>query len=206
MESKGKLFLRAILAGICIGIGGTVFLACDNKYVGAFLFSIGLFAILTRGFALYTGMVGYLPENLNADYIIRLLIVIAGNLAGTACIGLPLQLTRQHELSQKAADMCAVKLDDSYISLLILAIGCGILMYLAVDGFKRSGDSLIQVLGVFLCVPVFILCGMEHSIADMYYISAGMAWSLQAVFCLIIILIGNGIGGVLIPIISAKAK
>lgn len=206
MESKGKLFLRAVLAGSCIGIGGTVFLACDNKYIGAFLFSIGLFAILTRGFALYTGMVGYLPENLNVDYVIRLLVVIVGNLVGTACIGLPLLLTRQQEFSQKAADMCAVKLADSYLSLLILAIGCGILMYLAVDGFKKSSDPLIKVLGIFLGVPVFILCGMEHSIADMFYVSAGMAWSLKAVLCLIVIIIGNGIGGVLIPIISGKTK
>ncbi|MCD8356941.1 MAG: formate/nitrite transporter family protein [Clostridia bacterium] len=206
MEPKGKLFLRAVLAGICIGIGGTVFLACDNKYIGALLFSIGLFAILTRGFALYTGMVGYLPENLNADYVIRLLVVLGGNLVGTACIGLPLQLTRQQEFSQKAADMCAVKLADSYLSLLILAIGCGILMYLAVDGFKKSSDPLIRVLGVFLGVPVFILCGMEHSIADMFYVSAGMAWSLKAVLCLLVIVIGNGIGGVLIPILSGKTK
>lgn len=206
MESKGKLFFRAVLAGICIGIGGTVFLACDNKYIGALLFSIGLFAILTRGFALYTGMVGYLPDHLNVDYVIQLLVVIAGNLVGTACIGLPLQLTRQKELCQKAADLCAVKLGDSYLSLLLLAIGCGILMYLAVDGFKRSDDPLTKVLGVFLAVPVFILCGMEHSIADMYYVSAGVSWSLKAVLCLVVILIGNGIGGVLIPIVSRITK
>ena len=206
METKGKLFLRAVLAGICIGIGGTVYLACSNKYVGAFLFSIGLFAILTRGFALYTGMVGYLPDNLHVDYVIRLLVVLAGNLVGTACMGLPLAMTRQKELCQTAADMCAVKLGDSYLSLLILAIGCGILMYLAVDGFKRSNDPLIKVLGIFLGVPVFILCGMEHSIADMYYISAGMTWGMKAILCLVVIILGNGIGGVLIPLIASRTK
>ena len=79
-------------------------------------------------------------------------------------------------------------------------------MYLAVDGFKRSNDPLIQVLGIFLGVPVFILCGMEHSIADMYYISAGMAWGMKAILCLVVIILGNGIGGVLIPLIASRTK
>lgn len=206
METKGKLFLRAVLAGICIGIGGTVYLACSNQYIGACLFSIGLFFILTRGFALYTGMVCYLPGQFHVDSMVRLVVTVLGNLVGTAIIGLPLSLTRQKELCQKAADLCAVKLEDSYLSLLILSIGCGIIIYLAVDGFKRANDPLIKVLGIFLGVPVFILCGMEHSIADMYYIFAGMAWGMKAVMSIVVIIIGNGIGGVLIPLIDSRTK
>lgn len=206
METKGKLFLRAVLAGMCIGLGGAVYLACSNPYIGACLFSIGLFTILTRGFALYTGMVCYLPENLHIDYVVRLLVVVLGNLVGTAIMGLPLSLTRQKALCEKAADLCAVKLGDSYLSLLILSIGCGIIIYLAVDGFKCANDPLMKVLGIFLGVPVFILSGMEHSIADMYYIFAGAAWGMKAVMVVVVIVIGNGIGGLLIPLIASKTK
>ncbi|MGM9629837.1 formate/nitrite transporter family protein [Butyricicoccus sp.] len=200
-EKLLDLFRRAVSAGICIAIGGVVFLGCDNKYVGAVLFSVGLFAVVTRGMALYTGMVGYLPDNCNPDYIGRLLVVIAGNLVGTGVIGLGLHLTRQTALCEKAAEMCAVKTGDSLLSLLVLGIGCGILMYIAVDGYRRFTDPLTKILGVFLCVPVFILAGMEHSIADMFYFFAGSAWSLRTVICVAVIIIGNGIGGVLIPLL-----
>ena len=49
-----------VIAGILIGIGGSVYLACDNKYVGAVLFSVALLCICMRGFALFTGKVGFI--------------------------------------------------------------------------------------------------------------------------------------------------
>ena len=55
-------FLDAVLAGICIGIGGTVFLSCESKIAGAVFFCVGLFAICTFGFNLFTGKVGYVFE------------------------------------------------------------------------------------------------------------------------------------------------
>lgn len=200
-EKRLDLFRRAVSAGICIAIGGVVFLGCDNRYVGAVLFSVGLFSVVTRGMALYTGMVGYLPENCNLDYVRRLLIVLAGNLAGTGAVGLGLRLTRQDALCARAAEMCAVKTGDTLLSLLALGIFCGILMYLAVDGYRRFADPLTKLLGVFLCVPVFILAGTEHSIADMFYFFAGGAWSPRAALCVAVIALGNGIGGVLIPLL-----
>lgn len=200
-EKWVDLFRRAVLAGGCIGMGGVVFLACDVKYIGAILFSVGLFAVVTRQMALYTGMVGYLPDNCNWDYVLHLLVTLAGNLVGTAAIGGSLRLTRQTALCEKAAEMCAGKTGDTLLSLLVLGIGCGILMYIAVDGYRRFSDPLLRILGVFLCVPVFILSGMEHSIADMFYFFAGSAWSMRTVVCVIVIVIGNGIGGVLIPLL-----
>ena len=50
-----KILVSAILAGFCIGLGGMLFLALDNKVVGASLFSTGLFVICTSGFHLFTG-------------------------------------------------------------------------------------------------------------------------------------------------------
>ena len=56
-------FIKAILAGAAISIGGIVFLSCDVKYVGAFLFSTGLVTVCMFGFNLYTGKIGYVLEN-----------------------------------------------------------------------------------------------------------------------------------------------
>ena len=55
MKKIIDIFLRSLLTGVAIAIGGTVYLSCPNKYLGAFLFGIGLFVILSFGFNLFTG-------------------------------------------------------------------------------------------------------------------------------------------------------
>ena len=53
MERVFRDFVKAVLSGFMIGIGGTVYLSCSNKIVGAFLFTIGLITICEFGFNLY---------------------------------------------------------------------------------------------------------------------------------------------------------
>ncbi len=210
METKVTLFRRAVMSGLCIGIGCWINLACEVKYLGAFLFTVGLYTILTQGFALYTGMVGYLPYNRNLDYLIQLLVVIAGNFTGTACVAIPVQtLARQGAaVREAAAKICEVKVADSPASLFVLGIGCGILMYIAVHSYKTKAntDGFSKLFATIVAIPTFILCGMEHSIADMAYFSFAGAWSVKAVLCIVVILLGNAVGGMLIPIISWNIK
>ena len=204
-----KLFLSALGAGTCIGIGGLVFLAMDNKFAGAFLFAVGLLTILIFGFNLYTGMVGYLKENLqkkNFLYMVDLLVVWLGNYAGTACVALLARLTGlgdQH--LAKCSAMAEAKISQPFYALIILGFFCGILMYLAVDTFKKKSDGkdFIPVIAVFMGVMVFILAGFEHSIADMFYFtfSGHFVDSLLPLLC---ITLGNSIGGNLIPLIMPK--
>ena len=52
------------MSGLFIGIGGTAFLSVENRFLGAFLFSVGLFAILSMGLNLFTGKVCYLYDAL----------------------------------------------------------------------------------------------------------------------------------------------
>ena len=58
MKNLGKVFLNAILAGIFIGIAGTVYLATPNALLGPFLFAFGLLTIICYQFKLFTGAVG----------------------------------------------------------------------------------------------------------------------------------------------------
>ena len=91
-------------------------------------------------------------------------------------------------IAGKAAKICVAKINDSPWSLLILAFFCGILMYLAVETFKREDlNPVIRMTTVFLCVAVFILCGFEHCIANMYYFSVAGAWS-RDVFLLVLLM------------------
>jgi len=191
--------VKSIIAGIFIAVGGTAFLSLDNKVLGAVFFSIGLFAIVTCGLNLYTGKVGYIFDN-KPVYLIEVCAALVGNFIGTNLVGFALRFTRIYDaLHEKAIAVCSAKLDDSVGSILILSILCGMLMYFAVNGHKTLDNPLGKYLSVFLGVIVFILCGFEHSIANMYYFSVA-GWSLKAFGYLGIMVIGNALGGVLIPL------
>ena len=201
-----KDFIKSVLAGIMIGIGGTIYLSIDNKVVGASLFGIGLFMIVIYGFNLYTGKIGYLVDNFNFKYIKMLVITLIGNFIGTFFVGYILKFTRIYSLiHDKAKLLVNVKLDDSLISILILAFFCGILMYLAVNTYKENKD-ISKYLGVFLGVIVFILCGFEHCIANMYYFSAANNWNLNTLLYLLVMILGNSLGGMLIPLCNKVIK
>lgn len=195
-----ELWIQSILAGICIGIGGTFFLAIDNKVIGALFFTLGLFTIVTRGFHLFTGRIGYVLDN-PASYSASLLITWIGNLIGTNLVSLGIHFSRSaSSFQEKAASMCEIKIHDSLLSLFILGIFCNILMYIAVDGFRTNSHECGKYIGLFLCVAGFILAGFEHCIADMFYFGMANAWSVRTVICLLIITAGNIVGGLLIPV------
>ena len=205
MKDVFKFLIKSILAGIMIAVGGTVFLSLESKVLGAVFFSIGLFMIVTCGFNLYTGKVGYIFDN-KPRYLIEVGVTVVGNFIGTNLVGYALRLTRIYgAVSEKAAAICQTKLSDSVISILVLSCLCGMLMYLAVNGYKAVNDPVGKYLSVFLGVIVFILCGFEHSIANMFYFSVA-GWSPKAFGYLTLMIVGNAIGGVFIPLCTKAVK
>ena len=199
MKENGRIFLKAAAAGIMIGIGGAVYLTLENKVIGAVLFGVGLYTIVLNGLFLYTGKVGDLISSKDKKaYILQLIFTWLGNFAGTALAAAAISATRIRNLRRTAEVICKTKLADTPHSILILAVFCGILMYVAVDGFREKGNPLI----LFFCVTVFILCGFEHCIANMFYFSLAGAWSLRAVIYLLLMTLGNSVGGILLPLVK----
>ena len=197
MKDNFKILIRAILAGVMISIGGTIFLTCESKLLGAFLFSIGLYAICAFGLNLYTGKIGYVIDN-KPKYLIELGITLLGNLIGTIGCGYLLFLTRQGDKLRKvASSICETKLNDNLLSIFILAIFCGIIMYLAVDLFKRLND-FGKYMGIFMGITVFILAGFEHCVANMYYFSAANMW--KTILYVLVMILGNSVGSILLSL------
>ena len=206
MKYNIEILIKSILAGIMIGIGGTIYLSLDNKIVGSILFAIGLFIIVVYSFNLYTGKIGYLINNFNKKYIRELIITLIGNFIGTFFDGFVLRYTRIYtSISDKAKGLVDIKLNDTLISILILSFFCGILMYLAVNTYKEVKD-IGKYLAVFLGVIVFILCGFEHCIANMYYFSVSSTWSLNTLLYLLVMILGYSLGGILIPLCNKVIK
>jgi len=196
-----KTFLLALLAGLCIGLGGTVCLSVDNGVVGAALFSIGLLTILAFGFNLFTGKVGYALDN-KPSYIGTLAVIWLGNLAGTGLMAALVRFTRIYETVRAKADvLVSQKLADEPVSILLLAIGCGMCMFIAVDQYKKQ-DSMVKALFVVFPVMVFILCKFEHCIANMFYFFLSGSFTLKTLGYLLVMTLGNSIGGMLIPAVT----
>lgn len=185
-----------------ISFGGAVYLACaaaEKPQLGAILFSLGLSVILIMGFLLFTGKTAYLLEN-KPSYIPYLLTIWLGNILGCMLMGLLVLLSRPN-LAETARTICETKLQQSWWQTVILGALCGILVYIAVDYFRSDDDkkSLPKYILVFTCVPAFIICGFEHSVADMFYFAASSSYSLYSVRGIVYILqvsVGNLIGAV----------
>ena len=193
-------FLYAIMAGAFIAMGGVVFLSLDNKIVGAFMFSLGLFAVCTLKYNLFTGKVGYLFCNDVKTYLPWCLMVWVGNLVGSIIVAELVRLTRVAPgIIEKSTKLVQVKADDTLISLFVLGIFCNIMVVHAVDQYLNNPHEIGKYLGIVMSIMVFILCGFEHCIADMFYIQMARTWNSQTIIALIVITLGNVLGGILIP-------
>ena len=193
-------FVYAVLAGLCISLGGMCFLMAESRVVGALFFTVGLFTILLFGFNLFTGKVCYVFEN-PPKYLLTVLLIWLGNLCGCVLGGYALRLTRLVDLAEKARTLCAVKLSDGLLSVFILAVLCNIFIFIAVDGYKNAKHDLGRYLAVFFGVSCFVLCGLEHCVANMFYFSIANVWSVRAVGYLLVMTLGNACGGVIFPLL-----
>ncbi len=198
-------YVLAILAGLAISIGCIAFLSSENKIAGSLFFTVGLFLILTMNFNLFTGKVCYALDN-DKSYILKLLVIWLGNLTGTVLIALLLRLTRLTSLQTTCINLANTKLNDSWYSVFILGIFCNILIYLAVEGFKNFDSPLTRIVALFFGVSIFVLCGFEHCVADMFYFTFAAAWSWKTLGYLLLITLGNIVGGLLIPCVKKLNK
>ena len=200
-----RTWVLGVLAGISIALGGTIFLSLENRVLGAMMFTVGLFSVCTCGFSLYTGKVCYVLDR-DREYALMLPVIWLGNLCGSWLTAWLESLTRVGpSLAEHAAGLCAVKLGDTPLSIFVLAFFCNVLIHLAVDGYARIPNDVGKMLALFFGVMVFILCGFEHCVANMYYFSMAGAWSGKTVLYLLIMTAGNSLGGIAVPLLRKIA-
>lgn len=192
-----KKVINGFFAGVLISIGGAVYLSCDNKYLGAVLFSVALLCICYQGYSLYTGKICYIPQKHGKEEFSVLLTGLLGNVLSTTVCGYSLRYAIP-KIGEVALSSCTAKLEQNNFQTFLRAVFCGILIFLAVDIFKKYKTPL----GILFCIPVFILSGFEHSVADMFYFAASGIVSLKAFLFIWIVILGNTVGGMLIPSLS----
>lgn len=172
--------LNSFLAGALIGIGNIALVSCENKALGALLFSLALLSIIRLGLPLYTGRIGKVITNKKQENLIAMLIFNA--FGAMASCGLYILMDSSNYEKMKA--VCDAKYGKSYLTLFVAGIMCNILIHIAVS----AGREVITI----LCIMCFILCGFEHSIAD-----AGYLIFNGSVVKWLVIVAGNTVGGIL---------
>ena len=195
-------YIQSMLAGALIGLGDTVYVFNENHIVGSFLFSLGLLSILVKGYPLYTGRIGYVERPYDLwNFNKGMLPIVICNFIGISIVCSAVNATR---LNLTAIDaIVEAKVAQNWLSALVLSWGCGVMMYLAVNGWRKTSNPLLVIMPILF----FILCGFEHCIANygyfwMWITADGFAnvaeriVQLPAGFCtnLLIMIVGNALG------------
>ena len=196
MKNFLKDFVLAILAGISIACGCTIYMLCENKIIGAMFFTLGLFLVLTRGYNLFTGKIAYVFDN-KPKYILDMIIMWLGNLVGSAITAGLIMLTKLNYLQTNAQTLTGSKLSQTPISAFIMAVFCGMVIYWAVENFKTNSHEIGKYLGLLFLIPFFIICGFEHCVANMMYFILAESFTFKTLIYLLIITLGNTTGSII---------
>ena len=181
-----------IASGLLVAIGGTVLLSVDDRYIGAILFTVALLAICVLDLYLFTGRIGFVAESYNKKMPAQLAVGLLGNFIGATLTGFIVRFARP-AIVEKAAAACQTRLDNGLMRAFVLGCLCGVLMYVAVKMYKCG-----SVLGIVFCIPVFILSGFEHSIADMFYFALAAKLDLAYLAFIVAVILGNAVGAMAI--------
>lgn len=160
------------------------------------MFSVGLMSVILFRYKLFTGKAGLLTtKEISLWELIRIWF---GNFVGVCFISLVVSFSPfTEEIMQKSMVIMQAREAAGYIPSVLLAIPCGMLMYMAVS----AKDNPMQLLYVGMCVVAFIMCGFYHCVADMFYTVAG-ALNRHQWLNLLCVTGGNLIGCNLIPIVK----
>ena len=189
--------MSSIVAGGLIAIGAIVNLQIGGV-LGAILFSFGLLMIVMQGLELFTGKVGYaLDGGIRWQ---KLAVILLGNAYGVIITASVLSFTPLGiTLAPAATAVIASRISAGLLANVILGIGCGVCVYLALDNWANTHDWM----SVMLPVGVFIICGFGHCIADMFYAVLGNA-GLEGWLTVLATGIGNVLGSWIIPIVNKQ--
>ncbi len=205
--------LMSFCSGVMIGVGGTAFLLSCNLYatwgklIGSVMFSLGILAIVMFEMKLFTGLISDMPE-MGAKNWWRLPVCFFWNMIGVLFTAV---LVRYSVLADKvvpqAKEIMLPKLeaDRWYVNALTSSILCGFLITLSIGAVNYAPrKGLSTTVGVMFPIIVFAFCGFDHSVANTLYFyfikfsnNAG-----KAVVYLLICVLGNILGGVILPILS----
>ncbi|GHU89627.1 FdhC protein [Clostridia bacterium] len=191
-QTLGKIFVLAVFAGFFIACGGMIANTAAHTFpdsgqirlVSGLLFPVGLIMVVLTGAELFTGAVLLVmplaARKVKTASVLRLLAVAyAGNFIGAILLAAGCALFGQLGISggglavytiKVAAAKCALSFPNALVS----GFFCNALVCVAVLLSLTAKDTIGKIAGAYVPIAIFVIAGLEHSIANMFYIGAGL--------------------------------
>ena len=188
----GRMFMLAVFGGLFIAMGGLgssiasygVQPQALARILGALVFPIGLMMILVGGGELFTGnsliIMAVLDRRASFGNMIRNWVVVyIGNLVGSliiaAIVGYSGLLSYfDGAMAQVAVNTAVAKVNLTFLQAFLRGVLCNFMVCIAVWAAVSASDIVSKIAAMFLPIFLFVLCGFEHCVANMYFIPVGM--------------------------------
>ena len=208
MKKHLKTLWLGILAGAAIGVGSFAFLFFkylfrdgDPKAMFAsMMFSIGLLTVCICGLNLYTGKIGvFLDDRAKIkENSINLPIILLGNAIGSFALGIVCHfifMSRTGFMTM-IENVSLAKMNSNKV--FIEGILCGALVYIAVYFYKNLENWAMKIIGIVVAVTLFVYCGFQHCIANMFYFGVAFNWDTKMLWNLLIVILTNSVGALFV--------
>ncbi|MBQ8470219.1 MAG: formate/nitrite transporter family protein [Clostridia bacterium] len=187
-----KLLALGVLAGFLIGMGAAVTNTAGHaltnpsvaKIISGLLFPFGLIMVILTGAELFTGncliTISVLEKKVDLKGMLRnWFYVYVGNFIGAVLLAMACAYSGPMSLNSNGVAVNTMKVAAGKCTLtfgnaLVLGILCNILVCIAVAMSLSSKNTIGRAVGAYLPIAFFVICGFEHSVANMYYITAGL--------------------------------
>lgn len=216
-------FLTGILAGLAIGVGGFLYLVMTHyfdgelgKVLGSIVFSVGLFTVCTFKLSLYTGKIGLIYEQKqDKTYYISLPFILIGNAIGAFALGYICWAIFQNlEIMATVNNACNIRTSletfNDYLSCIVKSLLCGLCVYLAVYCFNHNRLKPLGIGLLVFFVFIFVYCGFQHCIANMFYFGFGNHIKANTFIDLALCILFNSLGPIfgvlLVKLITNQKK
>jgi formate/nitrite transporter len=190
-----SVLILGILAGAYIGFGGLLSTSVTfdmsshfgvgfTKFMGGAVFSVGLMLVVIAGAELFTGnnlmITSTLARAIDLPTMLkRWILVYVANFIGSVILALLFYLSGLWKTSGNALGEAALRTAYAKVSLgfgeaMFRAIGCNWLVCLAVWMALSARQTIGKIFSCFFPIMAFVAIGFEHSVANMYFIPAGI--------------------------------
>ena len=218
--SMKSCIILGILAGFFIGLGGLANIIISQsigafdaglaKFLGAMVFPVGLMLVVICGAELFTGnnlmSLAVMDKKITIGKMFRNWgLVWCANFIGSLALVLLVYYSNilGGDAAVKAISIAEAKASLPIMDAFLRGILCNIVVVLSVWFATAAQDIISKIFSCWFPIMLFVLCGFEHSVANMFFIPMGMILGgniamQNLIISIIVVTLGNIVGGSLI--------
>lgn len=185
-----QLLVLSLLAGAFIALGAAAFTMVMTgtdmsygpaRFLGGIVFSLGLILVIVGGAELFTGnallVIAAVDKLVTPLQLLRnWIIVYVGNFIGAVLMAILIWQSGllQGPMGDTASSIAESKVNLSMLEAFVRGIACNLLVCLAVWLSIAARSIAGKIQAIIWPISCFVLLGLEHSVANMYFFPQAM--------------------------------